>query len=54
MASNDLLPNTHAVVEPKAKYKYKIKKEKDTTMEELVIAPRPWLVGILVMKMPIV
>jgi hypothetical protein len=27
-------------------------KEKDATMEELVIAPKPWLVGSLVMKRP--
>ncbi len=40
MASNDSLPNTQAVVEPKAKKKYKTKKEKekDATVEELVIA----------------
>jgi len=40
MASNDPLPNTHVVVEPKAKKKYKTKKEKekDVAMEELVMA----------------
>jgi hypothetical protein len=39
MASNDLLPSTQVVVEPKAKKKYKTKKGKeDTTVEELVIA----------------
>jgi hypothetical protein len=39
MASNDPLPNAHVVVEPKAKKKYKTKKEKkkNVIMEELVI-----------------
>ncbi len=39
MASNDPLPNTHVMVEPKAKNKYKTKKknEKNVIMEKLVI-----------------
>ncbi len=39
MALDDLMLSTHAMVEPKAKKKYKIKKEKekDIAMEELMI-----------------
>jgi hypothetical protein len=47
MASNDLLPNTHAMVEPKAKKKYKTKKEKekDVAVEELVIVTQAMVGG---------
>jgi hypothetical protein len=47
MASNDLLPNTQAMVEPKAKKKYKTKKEKekDITMEHLVIVAQTMVGG---------
>jgi hypothetical protein len=47
-------PATHVVVEPKAKKKYKTKKEKenDVVMEELVITARPWLVANFMMKRP--
>jgi len=40
MASDEPMRNTHVVVEPKAKKKYKTKKEKekDIAMEELMIA----------------
>jgi len=39
MALDEPLPNTHAMVEPKAKKKYKtkMKKEKDVAIEELMI-----------------
>ncbi len=42
MALNDPLPSTHVVVEPKVlkKYKTKKEKEKDVTMEELVMVAR--------------
>jgi hypothetical protein len=37
MASNELIPSTMAMVEPKVKKKYKTKKEKDVIVEELMI-----------------
>ncbi len=47
MALDEPLPNTHAMVEPKAKKKYKTKKEKekDVTMEELIIIAQSMVGG---------
>jgi hypothetical protein len=45
MALNDPLPSTQVVVKPKAKKKYKTKKEKDVALEELVIADQTMVGG---------
>jgi hypothetical protein len=47
MASNDPLPSTQVVVEPKAKknYKTKMKKEKNIAMKEQVIIAQTMVGG---------
>jgi hypothetical protein len=47
MASNDPLPNTQVVVEPKAKktYKTKMKEEKNIAMKEQVIIAQTMVGG---------